>query len=210
MITPQTTSVPTNDFFHAGSRALQDQADSRRIADRIAELRRHTCFSADDIAHISSAAMFFLATADASGQPDCSVKGGEAGFVQITGANTLRFPDYDGNGMFRSLGNITVNSGVGLLFVDFNSGRKMRINGRAQLIRRPTEGTPGGREGLWVDVTATDIFPNCPRYLPRMLVLEGSPHNPRPGHVPPPPEWKAKPELRDFLPSTEPASAETV
>jgi len=188
-------SANTEGFFHAGSLALQDRADSRRIAGRIAELRRHDSFSADDLAQIAAAQMFFLATADADGRPDCSVKGGEPGFVQAIGPNLLSFPDYDGNGMFRSLGNISVNPAVGLLFVDFESGRKMRINGTAVLLRDGEDG------GLRVEVAACDIFPNCPRYVPHMVVAARSVHNPRPGYTPPPPAWQAKPELKDFLPT---------
>jgi hypothetical protein len=175
---------------------LQDRADSRRIADRITDLRRHDCFSDDDIQQITAAPFFFLATADAMGRPDCSVKGGEPGFVEVIGPNRLRFPDYDGNGMFRSLGNIAVNPAIGLVFVDFTRGRKLRINGRASVEPQ----SPG--PGLQVVMTAEHIFPNCPRYLPKMVMLQGSINNPKPGHIPPPPDWKAKPELRDFLPKS--------
>ena len=196
------TSAGLDNFFHAGSRALQERADSRRIAERIAELRRHQEFSQDDLAQIAEAQFFFLATADAQGRPDCSVKGGEPGFVRAIGPNRLSFSDYDGNGMFRSLGNISVNAEVGLLFVDFESGRKMRINGAAAL--REAGGDAGG---LQVEVTARDIFPNCPRYLPRLVTAAGSVHNPRPGYTPPPPAWKSKPELKDYLPNPQRAEA---
>ena len=197
MHTPATHNPATQNqaFFHPHSRALQDAADSRRIADRIAELRRHDVFSEDDIDQIEAASMFFLATADGQGRPDCSVKGGAPGFVQVVGPDRLRFADYDGNGMFRSLGNIAANAAVGLLFVDFATGRKMRINGTARLERAGAT--------LQVEVTAGDIFPNCPRYLPRLILAEASPYNPRPGHQPPPPPWKGKPELRDYLPRQE-------
>ncbi len=181
-------------FFHQGSRALQDRADSRRIADRIVDMRLHDQFTDDDMAQIAAATMFFLATADAEGQPDCSVKGGEPGFVRVIGPNRLSFPDYDGNGMFRSLGNIAVNPAVGLLFVDFAAQRKMRVNGDAA-VRRDSA-------GLLVEVTARHIFPNCPRYIPRLEVVEGSVYNPRPGYAPPPPAWKAKADLKDFLPGS--------
>jgi hypothetical protein len=136
--------------------------------------------------------MFFLATADADGRPDCSVKGGEPGFVTVVGPDRLRFPDYDGNGMFRSLGNIALNPAVGMLFVDFSAQRKLRVNGQARLCR--------DGDGLQVEVTARHIFPNCPRYIPRLTVVEESVHNPRPGYSPPPPAWKSKPDLKDFLP----------
>ena len=93
-------------MYHQGNRQLQDQFDSRRIADRLEDKRTHTIFSADDKVLIESAIYFFVATADAEGRPDCSFKGGAPGFVHITGASKLAFPDYDGNGMFKSLGNL--------------------------------------------------------------------------------------------------------
>jgi len=110
--------------YHDGMRRMQDRFDSRRLADRLDERLGRSAFSDEDRAFIASRTMFFLATADAHGHPDCSYKGGVAGFVRITGASELAFPNYDGNGMFRSLGNIVANPGVGLLFIDFESPRR--------------------------------------------------------------------------------------
>jgi predicted pyridoxine 5'-phosphate oxidase superfamily flavin-nucleotide-binding protein len=91
-------------LFHSGNRALQDRFGSRNLADRLQGIAR-TAFSEDDRAFIASLPYFFLASADAGGRPDCSFKGGPPGFVQVTGPSELAFPDYDGNGMFKSLGN---------------------------------------------------------------------------------------------------------
>ena len=104
-------------MYHEGNRQLQDRFDSRRISDRLEEKLMRTEFSADDKQFIENLPYFFLATADAEGRPDCSFKGGPPGFVRITGPSEIAFPDYDGNGMFKSLGNILVNSSVGLLFI---------------------------------------------------------------------------------------------
>ena len=92
-------------MYHDGNRHLQDRFDSRRISDRLEEKLTRTAFNDDDKAFIEGAAYFFLATADSEGRPDCSFKGGMPGFVRVTGASELAFPDYDGNGMFKSLGN---------------------------------------------------------------------------------------------------------
>ena len=91
----------TNDasFYHGGSRRLQDQFDTRRVADRLNEVQVHSVFSPEDQALIESARMFFLATADALGKPDCSYKGGLPGFVRIVDERMLAFPDYNGNGI---------------------------------------------------------------------------------------------------------------
>ena len=97
-------------MFHDGNRRLQDDFDSRRIADRLEEKLTRSAFTEGDRAFIEGAMFFFLATADAEGQPDCSFKGGTPGFVRIVGADELAFPDYDGNGMFKSLGNVAGQS----------------------------------------------------------------------------------------------------
>ena len=103
-------------MYHEGNRRLQDQFESRPIADRLESFARSE-FTSDDRAFIESAPYFFLATADAEGRPDCSFKGGMPGFVSVTGASELAFPDYDGNGMFKSPGNILENVQFGLLFI---------------------------------------------------------------------------------------------
>ena len=95
--------MPDSIMYHDGNRRLQDQFDSRRISDRLEEKLTRTTFSADDQAFIESASYFFIATADAQGHPDCSFKGGMPGFVKVTGESEIAFPDYDGNGMFKSL-----------------------------------------------------------------------------------------------------------
>src|SRR6478672_2095013 len=120
-------------LYHQGNRQLQDQFDSRRIADRLEQVTVHDRFSEDDAAFVSRSAMFFLATADAHGRPDVSYKGGLPGFVRIVDDQTLAFPDYDGNGMFKSLGNILANPKVGLLFVDFEHPNRMRVSGTASI-----------------------------------------------------------------------------
>jgi predicted pyridoxine 5'-phosphate oxidase superfamily flavin-nucleotide-binding protein len=183
--------------YHDGARELQDRFDTRRLADRLAERLSRERFSAEDKAFIESCNMFFLASADAEGQPDCSYKGGLPGFVRVTGPSELSFPSYDGNGMFRSLGNVRVNPRVGLLFIDFEQPRRLRVNGAARL-----EEPAGEFEGaqLVVRVRAERIFPNCPRYIHRLQLLERSVYVPAPGHEPPEPGWKQQPVFREVLP----------
>jgi predicted pyridoxine 5'-phosphate oxidase superfamily flavin-nucleotide-binding protein len=144
--------------------------------------------------------MFFLATADSEGRPDCSYKGGVPGFVRVIDDRTLVFPSYDGNGMYRSLGNIRVNPRVGLLFIDFAAGERVRVNGVAELVvgGAVVELFPGAE--LVVRVRADRIFPNCPRYIHRMELVELSAYAPRPDHEPPVPAWKQRDAYRDVLP----------
>ncbi len=193
------------DAYHAGMRELQDRFDTRRLADRLDERLGRSAFAPDDRTFIESRTLFFLATADADGQPDCSYKGGDAGFVRVTGDDELAFPSYDGNGMFRSLGNLLVNPAVALLFVDFERPNRLRVNGRARVVfDDPLLAEFTGAQ-LVVRVRAQRIFPNCPRYIHRMSVGEVSPYVPREGTTPPVPKWKRFEAFRDVLARDDPA-----
>lgn len=187
-------------MYHDGNRRLQDEFDSRRISDRLEEKLTRTAFTESDKAFIESAVYFFLASADADGRPDCSFKGGAPGFVRVTGASELAFPDYDGNGMFKSLGNIEVNPHVGLLFIAMHGKpQRLRVNGTASISRtdplmRETVGAQ-----LIVRVTARAIFPNCPRYIPSLQLVEPSIYAPKAGHTPPEPGWKSFDAFKDAV-----------
>jgi hypothetical protein len=189
-------------MYHEGSRALQDRFASRALADRLDEKLRRERFNEADKAFVEGASFFFLATADADGRPDCSFKGGLPGFVRIAAPDELVWPDYDGNGMFRSLGNIAVNPHVGLLFLKIGEkpGR-LRINGRAAIdFEDPRIAEFAGAQGL-VRLTPTDIFPNCPRYIPRLELVEASIYAPRPETAPVEPAWKGFDDFKDVVPA---------
>ena len=190
-------------FYHDGARELQDQFDSRRLADRLEE-GAESVFTDAHREYIERQSFFFLATADAQGAPDCSYKGGVPGFVRVLDESTLAFPDYDGNGMFRSLGNIRVNPQVGLLFINFEQPYRWRINGTATVHDNDPllEDIPGAQ--LIVRVRATHIFKNCPRYIHKAERMEISRHAPRRDYEPPDAEWKQKPDRRDVLPRRPP------
>ena len=187
-------------MFHDGNRKLQDQFDSRPIADRLEEKLTHFAFTEADRSFIEGTMFFFLATADAQGRPDCSFKGGTPGFVRVVGDNDLAFPDYDGNGMFKSLGNILVNPGVGLLFIDMGEKpRRLRVNGTASVSRDDPllQSFPGAQ--LLIRVMAQAIFPNCPRYIVTPASAEPSKYAPRPGYEPPEPAWKAFDDFKEYV-----------
>ena len=192
-------------MYNDGSRELQDRFDSRRIADRLEEVTVHDTFTDDDRESVERCSMFFLATADGEGWPDCSYKGGMPGFVRVVDDRTLAFPNYDGNGMFRSLGNVLVNPAVALLFIDFERPNRLRVNGRASIADDDPllAGFVGAQ--LVVRVRATRIFPNCPRYIHRMTTVEPSPYVPRAGYTPPVPKWKRFDEFAEVLPRDDPA-----
>jgi predicted pyridoxine 5'-phosphate oxidase superfamily flavin-nucleotide-binding protein len=193
-------------MYHEGSRRLQDEFGTRKLADRLVEVLARDAFTDDDRAFIESRSLFFLATADQLGRPDCSYKGGLPGFVRVVATHTLAFPSYDGNGMFKSLGNLLVNPQAGMLFIDFESPKRLRVNGHASVHEHdPLLAEFVGAQRV-VRVRAEAIFPNCPRYIHRMQMLEASDYVPRERHTPPVPGWKRFAEFRDVLPPGDPAA----
>jgi uncharacterized protein len=192
--------MPDSIMYHDGNRRLQDAFESRRIADRLEEKLTRTAFTADDKAFIENVIYFFVATADGQGRPDCSFKGGAAGFVRVTAPDEIAFPDYDGNGMFKSLGNVHVNPSVGLLFIDLHERpRRLRVNGIAQVSRDdPLLAHTVGAQ-LIVRVKARAIFPNCPRYIPKLQLAEPSQYVPKPGHEPVEPAWKGFADFKEYV-----------
>jgi predicted pyridoxine 5'-phosphate oxidase superfamily flavin-nucleotide-binding protein len=192
------------DMYHSGNRRLQDRFDTRRLADRLQEVKVHEAFTPDDKAFIERLDMFFLATCDASGQPNCSYKGGAPGFVRVIDESTLIFPSYDGNGMFLSMGNVASNAKVGLLFVDFENQRRLRVNGEAGIDLDDPELASYPEAQMIVRVRAKQIFPNCPRYIHRLTSKESSAFVPVAGRATPRPAWKDSPWAKDVLPVTDP------
>jgi uncharacterized protein len=188
-------------MYHAGNQELQDRFGSRNLADRLHERLWRCRFSDDDKTLIESASFFFLATADGEGRPDCSFKGGAPGFVQVPDPGSLIFPDYDGNGMFKSLGNISVNPQVGLLFISLTGKpQRLRVNGCASILFDDPviQSMPGAQ--LAVRVTPENIFPNCPRYIPNLQTGEPSPYIPCEGVAPVEPAWKNFDAFKDVVP----------
>ena len=186
-------------FYHDGMRQLQDERDTRNIADRLEKVTVRNAFTDDDRAFIQRCTMFFIATADGDGHPECSYKGGLPGFVRVLDERTLAFPDYDGNGMYRTWGNVLVNPHVGLLFLDFEHPKRLRVNGSAEVRKDDPLRDEFPGSVFIVRVNAKLIFPNCPRYLHK--VDELSVYAPRPQYTPPVPAWKTFDVFRDALPA---------
>jgi predicted pyridoxine 5'-phosphate oxidase superfamily flavin-nucleotide-binding protein len=189
-----------SDLYCDGARHFQSVFDTRRLADRAREILVHQTITGDDRALIERAEFFFLATVDARGQPQCSYKGGEPGFVNVVDDKTIAFPSYDGNGMFLSLGNIRETRRVGLLFINFESPSRLRLNGTAEVHEHDPLLAVYHEAQVVVRVRVGDLFVNCPRYVPSFTKVESSPYVPRPGRRTPIPDWKRKHVLRDVLP----------
>jgi predicted pyridoxine 5'-phosphate oxidase superfamily flavin-nucleotide-binding protein len=189
-----------NVFYHQGSRSIQKKFDGARLAKRLEDIRVHAELWPDEVDQINNAPFFFLATAF-NESVDCSYKGGEPGFIRVTGPNTVEWPDYDGNSMYRSLGNIKMNPNVGLLFVPFDGlSPRLRINGEAHLITDPIRVAqyPGAK--LLISVSCNHIYKNCHRYIPQMAMKAPSIFSPRRDYLAPEPDWKERDYARDVLP----------
>ena len=195
--------------YSDASRDLQDRFDTRRLADRLDERFIQRGFIDEhDRAFIEQRDMFFLATVDADGRPQCSYKGGDPGFVRVLDETTIAFPNYDGNGMYLSMGNVLATSEVGLLFIDFTGDppRRLRLNGSASIDDNDPLLDLWDRAQFVVRVHAREVFPNCPRYIHRMELVERSQFVPRSDCTPPVPAWKRTEWARDVLPAADPAN----
>jgi uncharacterized protein len=191
--------------FNGGSRSLQDRFDTRALADRIDSLLVSDTISDHDRSFIEERDMFFLATADAQGRPTCSYKGGAPGFVRVLDPHTVAFPNYDGNGMYLSMGNVLENPEVGMLFLDFERGHRMRLDGVASVdLDDPLAGSYPEAQFV-VRVRARAVYPNCPRYIHRYTLDRRSRFVPREDCPTPVPEWKRSDWAIDALPEHDPA-----
>ena len=192
-------------IYHDGNRSHQARFDTRRLADRLEERLVRDRIDDGDRAFIEARDMFVLATADAEGRPQCSYKGGAPGFVRVLDEHTIAFPNYDGNGMYLSAGNAVLNPHVGILFVDFESRKRLRLNGvAAQTMEDPLMAEFPEAQFIW-RVRATQVFPNCPRYIHEYRLVERSRFVPKSECKTPVPAWKTRPWASDVLPQNDPA-----
>ena len=194
-------------IYHDGSRDLQDRFDTRRMADVIEDRKVRSELTDDDRAFIEARDMFFLATADPDGHPACSYKGGDPGFVRVLDPRTVAFPNYDGNGMYRSMGNALVNPHIGMLFIDWEGQRRLRLNGEAAISQDDPLLPEYPEAQFVVRVAVREVFPNCPRYIHKMELVERSRFVPRPAERETPvPGWKRADWVpHEALPADDPA-----
>ena len=186
-------------LYNEGSRSIQERFDTVRLADRIEERKVTDEIDEHDRAFIEARDMFFLATADEEGRPQSSYKGGEPGFVRVLDEHTIAFPSYDGNGMYLSAGNVLVNPNVGLLFIDFEGRKRLRLNGIATIDPDDPLLAEWPEAQLVVRVRATEVFPNCPRYIHEYRLVQRSRFVPRSECETPAPAWKRSEWASDVL-----------
>jgi hypothetical protein len=179
-----------SDFYGPAHRELQDAFETRRLADLMEGGVMHAELAPQEAAFIEARDMFFLASVDPGGRPTVSYKGGAPGFVRVDGPKTLVFPWFDGNGMYYSAGNIAQNARVGLLFIDFETPNRLRVQGEATLLRDRAEiaRVPGAQ--FLVSVAIESIWVNCPRYIHPHRRVSTSRYVPDAAGAAPLPGWK--------------------
>jgi uncharacterized protein len=186
-------------LYGPGARALQEAFDSRRLADTLAAVTVHDQLDDGDIELIHEQSTVWISTVDADGWPDVSYKGGDIGFVQVVSPSELRIPSYDGNGMWRTLGNIIDDGRVALLFLDEQRPWRMRVHGRATVSVEPDDLEPHVGAQAVIIIHVGRVFPNCGRYIHQDGTI--SKFVPRHGEEPPIPDWKRIDVLRRALPA---------
>lgn len=198
------------EFFTPTQRQMQAEFSTTALADRIVDAAVTETLSDEQTAFIHNRNMFFLSTIDEAGFPSCSYKGGAVGFVRVTDPSTLYFPNYDGNGMFMSMGNIDAQSKVGLLFVDFETPQRVRVRGSARCLREGPvlNSYPGAN--LVVEVTIEHLWVNCPRYVHKLKAVAESPYLPSASGEAALALWKRIDLLQDVLKDTDRAEAEAL
>ena len=165
----------------AGEHALQEANGSRERADRFYREQLSDHLNGDMREFVGRMEMMFVGSADGGGECDVTFRAGPAGFVRVLDPRTLAWPEYRGNGVMASAGNIAENGHVGLLFMDFVRDLVgLHVNGAAALLspsefaerhpEEPIEGdVPGRRPERWVTVRVDEAYIHCSKHVPRLM-----------------------------------------
>lgn len=190
-----------SDLYTDSHRDLQDQFDTRRLADRLEEMIIADTIGEQDRPFIESREFFFLSTVDPAGQPTVSFKGGPAGFVKVIDEHTIAFPSFDGNGMFYSMGNLKAKPEIGMLFIDFENPHRVRFHGTASITDNDPLLSEFHEAEIVVRVTLSKMWINCPRYIPQYRKVESSRYLPQTDGETPLAAWKRIDAVQDALPA---------
>ncbi|MFD5890631.1 pyridoxamine 5'-phosphate oxidase family protein [Streptomyces sp. NPDC060334] len=198
--------LPPQSFGSAGERRLQQHLGSADRATRFYDQQVRPCLTAEMREFIGCQSMVFLATADSHGECDASFRAGPPGFVHVLDERTLAYPEFRGNGVLASAGNMTENPHLGMLFVDFTHHHVgLHVNGVAHLYADaelrashpglPTDIAPGRGPEMWVHLSVEEAYIHCSKYIPHLV----------PGPRPTP--TADRPKDADYFTSSRPASA---
>jgi predicted pyridoxine 5'-phosphate oxidase superfamily flavin-nucleotide-binding protein len=141
---------------------------------------------------IAKQEMVFVSTADAKGECDCSFRAGTPGFVQVLDSKRLAYPEYRGNGVMASIGNILENPHIGLVFMDFfQSTVGLHVNGKAsvatseelaaipaipQPLLKASQVKEGRHPECWVIVEIEEAYIHCSKHVPRLKKIDKQLH----------------------------------
>ncbi|MFF5789129.1 pyridoxamine 5'-phosphate oxidase family protein [Streptomyces sp. NPDC012693] len=172
------SSHPTP-FGSAGEHLLQQQLGTADRAHRFYDQQVRPCLTHQMREFIARQTMVFLATSDARGECDASFRAGPPGFVHVIDEHTLAYPEFRGNGVLASAGNMSENPHLGMLFVDFTHDRVgLHVNGVARLYadadlralhpELPSDVAPGRGPELWVHLGVEEAYIHCSKYIPQL------------------------------------------
>ncbi len=195
-------------LYSPAHRQLQEEFNTTKLADLLDNGWIHEKISEDETNFIGSRDMFFLSTVDPKGMPTVSYKGGPTGFVKVLDDSTLVFPGFDGNGMLYSIGNIQGQGNVGLLFMDFETPHRVRVQGTAKLVREHALMAEYTEAKYLIFVTVTKVWVNCPRYIHKYKKIDQSKYVPELCKVTPIPTWKRLDIVQDAITPEEKVIAE--
>lgn len=192
--------MPTPEQFYTDAqRKLQQQGQHEKLAEVVVHAIVRDELEAIHTDYIASRDYFFLSTVNADGMPTVSYKGGPVGFVRVMAPNRLVFPNYDGNGMWMSMGNIDEASKVGMLFMDMVTPWRIRLQGAARLSQDPALMAQFPGCNMVVDVAVEVVFQNCARYIHKHSRIDSSPYVPDAEGKQPFPAWKRIDGLQPVL-----------
>lgn len=191
-------------------RVMQDKFNTKNLADRLDQIIVTSEIADDHKSFIEARDMFFITTIDHRGYPTCSYKGGDPGFVKVLDSKTLAFPSFDGNGMYLSMGNITANNKIGMLFINFETPHRIRVHGTARIDFNDTLIAEFHGAELVVSVSVTEIFVNCPRYIHKYQRVNTSKYVPQNDCPTPSAQWKRIDAIQDVLPERDKNLAESL
>ena len=192
--------MPTPDeFYTASQRKIQKDHDSHNLADAVVAAIVSDELQEEQIEFISSRDYFFLSTVSNKGEPTVSYKGGPVGLVNVVSPSKLVFPNYDGNGMFYSMGNATETGKIGMLFIDMVTPLRVRVQGEAKVSKNPGLIALFPGSNMVVEVDVTSVFYNCARYIHKHERIETSKYVPDDKGEQPFPAWKRIDLLQEVL-----------
>ena len=183
MWTPEAVALPGSN----GEHELQEKCNTSSRANAFYRHQVLNYLNPLMQAFVTKQEMMFVGTADSHGEADTSFRAGLAGFIRVLDQKTLAYPEYRGNGVMSSLGNISENPHVGLLFVDFTDRIGLHVNGRARIVEneeflKVASATEPVREDVapatapgperWVVVSVLEAYIHCSKHIPHMQKLD--------------------------------------